>query len=53
VVAGIRLGLLDPSVEVETRGGLLGIAWGGRETDPVLMTGPAVTVFHGTIELPD
>lgn len=53
VVAGIRLGLLDPSVEVETRGGLLGIAWGGHETDPVLMTGPAVTVFHGEIELPE
>ena len=52
VVAGIRLGLLDASVQVQTRGGLLGIAWDGGSA-PVLMTGPAVTVFHGEIELPD
>ena len=52
VVAGIRLGLLDPSVEVLTHGGLLNIAWAG-DTAPVLMTGPATTVFQGEIELPD
>ena len=52
VVAGIRLGLLDPSVEVLTYGGLLNIAWAG-DTAPVLMTGPATTVFQGEIELPD
>jgi diaminopimelate epimerase len=55
VVAGIRLGLLDDSVDVQARGGRLTIAWAGR-TDlaaPVLMTGPAVTVFEGTIEVPD
>ena len=52
VVAGIRLGLLDPSVEVLTHGGLLNIAWAG-DTAPVLMTGPATTVFQGQIELPD
>ena len=52
VVAGIRIGLLDASVEVETRGGPLSIAWlGGNE--PVLMTGPATPVFDGSIELPD
>jgi len=52
VVAGIRLGLLGDSVEVQTRGGKLGISWGGAGTS-VLMTGQATTVFHGEIDLPD
>ncbi len=52
VVAGIRLGLLDEQVQVSTRGGLLTIAWAGGEA-PVLMTGPATTVFEGEIDLPD
>ena len=52
VVAGIRLGLLDAQVQVQTRGGLLGIAWAG-DTAPVLMTGPATTVFQAEIEIPD
>ena len=52
VVAGIRLGLLDSPVAVQTRGGELGIAWAG-EGQPVQMTGPATTVFRGDIELPD
>jgi diaminopimelate epimerase len=50
VVAGIRLGQLDARVDVETRGGLLTIEWGGGDA-PVYMTGPAVTVFEGEIEL--
>lgn len=50
VVAGIRRGLLDTPVRVSTRGGDLSIAWGGPG-QPVLMTGPAVTVFSGEIEL--
>jgi diaminopimelate epimerase len=50
VVAGIRRGLLDSPVRVTTRGGDLNIAWGGTGR-PVLMTGPAVTVFNGEIEL--
>ena len=50
VVAGIARGLLDSPVSVETRGGMLRIAWAGKGT-PVLMTGPAVTVFKGEIEL--
>lgn len=50
VVAGIRRGLLDSPVRVTTRGGDLNIAWGGG-VRPVLMTGPAVTVFTGEIEL--
>ena len=49
-VAGIRRGLLDSPVRVMTRGGDLNIAWGGPGR-PVLMSGPAVTVFTGEIEL--
>jgi len=47
-VAGIRRGLLDSPVRVDARGGQLSIAWAG-EGEPVLMTGPAVTVFEGEI----
>jgi diaminopimelate epimerase len=50
VVAGIRLGWLDGRVDVHARGGDLLIEWAGGDT-PVLMTGPAVTVFEGEIEL--
>ncbi len=50
VVAGIRRGLLDSPVSVATRGGLLAIAWDG-DGAPVLMTGPAITVFEGEINL--
>lgn len=50
VVAGIRRGLLASPVAVATRGGELSIAWAG-EGRPVLMTGPAVTVFEGEIEI--
>ena len=50
VVTGIRLGLLDTRVEVEARGGTLTIEWAGGAA-PVLMTGPATTVFEGEIEL--
>jgi len=49
-VAGIRLGWLDAVVDVHTRGGLLTIEWQGPG-HPVLMTGPAETVFEGEIEL--
>jgi diaminopimelate epimerase len=52
VVAGIRRGLLDARVRVETRGGTLSIAWEG-DGRPVLMTGPAASVFEGTWEIPD
>ena len=50
VVAGIARGLLDSPVGVATRGGELTIAWRGQG-EPVLMTGPAITVFTGEIEL--
>lgn len=50
VVSGIRRGLLDSPVKVHTRGGDLQIAWGGiinSVIQPVIMTGPVVTVFEG------
>ncbi len=57
VVAGIRLGWLDAAVAVHTRGGILSIQWSGHtagEIDAsVFMTGPATTVFQGSIHLPD
>jgi diaminopimelate epimerase len=52
VVAGIRLGLLDPVVDVATHGGTLTIGWQGG-CSPVLLTGPATCVFDGEIELPE
>lgn len=51
VVAGIQRGLLDARVTVSTRGGDLVIVWAGTG-QPVLMTGPAVTVFEGEMKLP-
>jgi diaminopimelate epimerase len=56
VAAGIRLGLLDARVDVQTRGGVLTIEWAGEHNGvaaPVMMTGPATTVFQGEIELPE
>lgn len=50
VVAGISRRLLDSRVRVTTCGGDMVIAWAG-EGLPVLMTGPARTVFEGSIEL--
>jgi len=52
VVSGCRQGLLSSPVEVQVRGGRLSIEWQGDGT-PVLMTGPATTVYEGTLELPD
>jgi len=49
-VAGILRGLLESPLRVTTRGGDLGIAWEGAGK-PVMMTGPATTVYHGEIEL--
>jgi diaminopimelate epimerase len=55
VVAGIRMGLLDPIVDVHTHGGVLTIGWQDSPTHdaPVFMTGPATTVFEGEIDVPD
>ncbi|WP_089375390.1 diaminopimelate epimerase [Methylobacillus rhizosphaerae] len=50
VVSGIRRGILQSPVRVTTRGGELSISWHG-EHQPVLMTGPAETVFEGSIDI--
>ncbi len=49
-VAGIRQGWLQSPVSVHTKGGDLIIEWAGMGHS-VLMTGPAVTVFEGELEL--
>jgi len=49
-VVGIEQQLLDPDVQVDLPGGALQINWPGRGS-PVLMTGPATTVFDGMISL--
>jgi len=51
VVVGRLWGLLDACVDVQVRGGRLTIEWQG-EGQPVLMTGPAETVFEGELEWP-
>jgi diaminopimelate epimerase len=50
VVAGHLQGLLDEQVSVSLPGGELRIQWQGAG-QPVAMTGPAVTVFKGTLTL--
>jgi diaminopimelate epimerase len=50
VVAGIRRGLLDSPVRVSARGGELSVAWAGGDA-PVMLSGPAVTVFEGEISI--
>jgi diaminopimelate epimerase len=50
VVAGRLRGLLGPRVRVRLPGGELTVAWEG-EGEPVWMTGPAVSVFEGSMDL--
>ncbi|MDD5034646.1 MAG: diaminopimelate epimerase [Methylococcaceae bacterium] len=50
VVVGIERGWLESPVRVDLPGGSLSIRWAGRD-HPVFMTGPAVSVFEGTINL--
>jgi diaminopimelate epimerase len=49
-VTGVLRGLVESPVSVSTRGGDLRIAWAGAGL-PVMMTGPAVSVFQGEIAL--
>ncbi len=53
VVSGILRGQLDSPVKVHTRGGDLSIAWDNKTSleSPVMMTGPAQTVFEGEVTL--
>lgn len=55
VVAGIRHGWLDDTVNVQLLGGQLTIHWPGQHklAASVLMTGPAEPVFEGVIDVPD
>jgi diaminopimelate epimerase len=48
-VAGILRGDLDSPVAADTRGGRLTISWQGGDA-PVMLTGPAVSVFEGSFE---
>ncbi|CAK0770543.1 diaminopimelate epimerase [Gammaproteobacteria bacterium] len=50
VAVGIRQGLLDPQVAVDLPGGRLTIRW-PDESAAILMTGPAVRVFDGTLAI--
>jgi diaminopimelate epimerase len=50
VVAGRLRGILDDNVDVELPGGHLNIQWAG-EGQPVIMTGPATSVFHGQVKI--
>jgi diaminopimelate epimerase len=49
-VASILRGVADPRLRVELRGGDLEIAWAGAGAS-VFMTGPAATVFSGSVEV--
>lgn len=51
VVVGRLRGLLDSRVDVELTGGRLVIEWQG-EGSPVMMEGPATSVFEGQLRLP-
>jgi diaminopimelate epimerase len=55
VVAGIRHGWLDDTVNVQLLGGQLTIHWPGQHNlgASVHMTGPAEPVFEGVIDVPD
>lgn len=50
VVAGIAAGNLDNSVTAHLTGGDLHISWAGNG-EPIVMRGPATTVYEGTIEI--
>ena len=50
VVSGILRGWLDNQVNVDLQGGQLVVQW-EQQSSPVLMTGPAQSVFEGTIQL--
>lgn len=50
-VAAILNGYADNDVTVHLIGGDLQISWSGNESDSVFMTGPAVSIFSGNIDL--
>jgi len=50
MVIACQQGYLEGTIDAELRGGHLTLSWAG-EGEPVYMTGPAITVFEGNIEL--
>ena len=50
-VACILNGHTDSKVNVHVLGGIVTCSWNGDKTSPVIMEGPATTVFEGTIEI--
>lgn len=52
VMAAILTGRGEDETEVQLKGGTLSIRL-DRETNHLFMTGPAVEVYHGTVELPE
>ena len=51
MAVGRLWGRLDARTEIQVRGGSLQLEWGG-EGEPVWMTGPAETVYEGSLEWP-
>ncbi len=49
-VAGHQRGLLEESVDVTLPGGVLRVSWEG-EGQPAYLTGPAVTIYEGSIDV--
>ena len=50
-VACILNGHTDERVNVHVLGGIVTCSWSGDAKEPVIMEGPATTVFEGTIEI--
>ncbi|MFL6551202.1 MAG: diaminopimelate epimerase [Povalibacter sp.] len=50
VAVGQRLGLLDSEVSVDAPGGQMSVRWLGP-TEHLWLTGPAVKVYEGTVEI--
>ena len=47
-IAGVRWGLFEATARLHLPGGTLSLAWAGPDA-PVYLTGPATTVFEGTL----
>jgi diaminopimelate epimerase len=52
VAVGRRLGLLQETVQVDAPGGSMTVRWAGPG-EHLWLTGPAVSVFEGTVDVPD
>jgi len=50
VAVGRKLGLLDETVQVDLRGGRAAVTWSGPGRN-IWLTGPAITVFTGQVEI--